>query len=52
MDHCHIIGDIFDRGPGADIIMDHLMHFHSVDIQWGNHDIVWGWVLHLVHMLV
>ncbi len=37
----HIIGDIFDRGPGADIIMDRLMEHHSVDIQWGNHDIVW-----------
>jgi fructose-1,6-bisphosphatase-3 len=37
----HIIGDIFDRGPGADIIMDRLIEHHSVDIQWGNHDIVW-----------
>lgn len=41
VDHLHIVGDIFDRGPGADIIMDLLMHYHSVDIQWGNHDIVW-----------
>lgn len=37
----HIIGDIYDRGPGAHIIMDTLMAYHSVDIQWGNHDIVW-----------
>ena len=39
--HLHIIGDIFDRGPGAHIILDELMDYHSVDIQWGNHDIVW-----------
>lgn len=39
--HLHIIGDIFDRGPGAHIIMDTLMKHHSVDFQWGNHDIVW-----------
>jgi fructose-1,6-bisphosphatase III len=37
----HIIGDIYDRGPGADIIMDRLVDYHSVDIQWGNHDILW-----------
>ncbi|MBE5040813.1 fructose-1,6-bisphosphatase [Ructibacterium gallinarum] len=37
----HIIGDIYDRGPGAAIIMDTLMQYHSIDIQWGNHDIVW-----------
>ncbi len=37
----HVIGDIFDRGPGAEAIMDSLMEYHSVDIQWGNHDIVW-----------
>lgn len=37
----HIIGDIYDRGPGAAIIMDTLMRHHSVDIQWGNHDIEW-----------
>lgn len=37
----HIIGDIFDRGPRADIILDRLMKYHSVDIQWGNHDIQW-----------
>ena len=41
VDSLHIIGDIFDRGPRADIIMDELMHFHDVDIQWGNHDVVW-----------
>lgn len=37
----HIIGDIFDRGPRADIILDKLMNYHSVDIQWGNHDVQW-----------
>lgn len=37
----HVIGDIFDRGPGGDIIMDALMKHHSLDIQWGNHDILW-----------
>ncbi len=41
VDHLHIVGDIFDRGPRADIVMDHLMESHSVDIQWGNHDILW-----------
>ena len=41
IDHLHIIGDIYDRGPGAPIIMDKLMDFHSLDIQWGNHDILW-----------
>lgn len=41
IDHLHIVGDIFDRGPGPHIIMDTLMKYHSVDIQWGNHDIVW-----------
>ena len=40
-DHLHIVGDIFDRGPRADIVMDSLMACHSVDIQWGNHDILW-----------
>ena len=40
-DHLHIVGDIFDRGPRADIVMDSLMKCHSVDIQWGNHDILW-----------
>ena len=41
IDHLHIIGDIYDRGPGASIIMDKLMEFHSLDIEWGNHDILW-----------
>ena len=41
VDHMHLVGDIFDRGPRADIIMDSLMDYHSVDIQWGNHDILW-----------
>lgn len=41
IDHLHIIGDIYDRGPGPHIIMDELMKYHSIDIQWGNHDIVW-----------
>ncbi|MBR3307881.1 MAG: fructose-1,6-bisphosphatase [Lachnospiraceae bacterium] len=41
VDHLHIVGDIFDRGPGPHIIMDTLMNYHSVDIQWGNHDISW-----------
>lgn len=37
----HVIGDIYDRGPGADRILDMLVDHHSVDIQWGNHDILW-----------
>lgn len=37
----HIIGDVYDRGPGAHLIMDQLLDYHSVDFQWGNHDIVW-----------
>ena len=41
VDHLHIVGDIFDRGPRADIVMDSLMKAHSVDIQWGNHDVLW-----------
>ena len=41
VDHLHIVGDIYDRGPGPHIIMDKLMSYHSVDIQWGNHDVVW-----------
>ncbi len=40
-DHLHIVGDIFDRGPRADIVMDSLMSCHHVDIQWGNHDVLW-----------
>ena len=41
VDHMHIVGDIFDRGPHADRILDRLMGYHSLDIQWGNHDICW-----------
>lgn len=41
VDHLHLVGDVYDRGPHADRIMDDLMTHHSVDIQWGNHDIVW-----------
>lgn len=41
VDHIHIIGDIFDRGPSPHLIMDDLMVHHSIDIQWGNHDILW-----------
>ena len=40
-DQLHIVGDIFDRGPRADIVMESLMASHNVDIQWGNHDILW-----------
>ena len=40
-DHLHIVGDIFDRGPRADIVMESLMNCHNVDIQWGNHDVLW-----------
>ena len=41
IDHLHIVGDIYDRGKGPHVIMDTLSAYHSVDIQWGNHDIVW-----------
>ncbi len=41
IDRLHVIGDIYDRGPGADKILDMLHSYHSVDIQWGNHDISW-----------
>ena len=41
VDHLHIVGDIFDRGPCADMILDLLMEHHSLDIEWGNHDILW-----------
>lgn len=41
IDHLHIVGDIYDRGPGPHIIMDTLCAYHSVDVQWGNHDILW-----------
>lgn len=41
VDHLHIVGDIFDRGGDADKILDLLMEYHSLDIEWGNHDILW-----------
>lgn len=41
VDQLHILGDIFDRGPHADEILDQLMLHHNVDIQWGNHDVLW-----------
>ena len=41
VDHLHILGDIYDRGPAPHFIMDRLMQYHSLDIQWGNHDVVW-----------
>jgi fructose-1,6-bisphosphatase-3 len=41
VDHLHVVGDIFDRGPYPNLVMDTLMRHHSVDIQWGNHDVYW-----------
>jgi len=41
IDSLHIVGDIYDRGPGAHIIMDTLCDYHNVDVQWGNHDLLW-----------
>ena len=41
VDHLHVVGDIYDRGPKPDKIMDTLNNYHSVDIQWGNHDVLW-----------
>ncbi len=41
IDRLHIIGDIYDRGPSAEKVMDVLQNHHAVDIQWGNHDIIW-----------
>lgn len=52
IDKLHIIGDIFDRGPRADIIMDELISMHDVDIQWGNHDISWMGATAGCHALV
>ena len=46
IERLHIVGDIYDRGPYPHIIMDALMEHHSLDIQWGNHDIV----LSLIHI--
>ena len=41
IDLLHVIGDIYDRGPGAHLIMDTLCDYHNFDIQWGNHDVLW-----------
>jgi len=41
IDHLHVVGDIFDRGAGSAQVLDELLQFHSLDIQWGNHDIIW-----------
>ncbi len=41
IDHLHIVGDVFDRGDAPDVIIDKLMKYHSLDIQWGNHDLLW-----------
>ena len=41
VDHLHVVGDIYDRGPEPDKIMDTLINYHSADIQWGNHDVLW-----------
>ncbi|ATO44453.1 fructose-1,6-bisphosphatase [Loigolactobacillus coryniformis subsp. coryniformis] len=41
VDHLHLVGDIYDRGPHPELIMERLMQYHSLDIQWGNHDILW-----------
>ncbi len=41
IDHLHIIGDIYDRGSGPHFVMDRLMKYHSLDIEWGNHDVLW-----------
>ena len=41
IDHLHIIGDIFDRGEHPDLVIEKLKKFHSIDLQWGNHDICW-----------
>lgn len=41
IDHLHIVGDVYDRGPGAQHIMDTILNYHHVDIQWGNHDVLW-----------
>jgi fructose-1,6-bisphosphatase-3 len=41
VDHLHVVGDIFDRGSHPEKIMDTLMNYHSVDLQWGNHDVLW-----------
>ena len=41
IDHLHIVGDIYDRGPRPDIVLDSLINIKAIDLQWGNHDVVW-----------
>ena len=41
IDRLHVVGDIYDRGPAPHLIMDCLQEYHNVDIQWGNHDLLW-----------
>lgn len=41
IDRLHLVGDVYDRGPGAHLILDQISQYHDVDIQWGNHDLVW-----------
>lgn len=41
IDRLHVVGDIFDRGPSPEKVMDKLVEYHAVDVQWGNHDIIW-----------
>ena len=41
IDRLHLVGDIYDRGPGAHLILDQISQYHDMDIQWGNHDLVW-----------
>jgi fructose-1,6-bisphosphatase-3 len=41
IDRLHVVGDIFDRGPSPEKVMDKLLEYHSVDVQWGNHDVIW-----------
>ena len=52
VDHLHVLGDIYDRGAGPHLIMDRLCRYHSLDIQWGNHDIIWmGQPQEILHVL-
>lgn len=52
VDHLHVLGDIYDRGAGPHLIMDRLCRYHSLDIQWGNHDIIWmGQQQEILHVL-
>ncbi|MCF7925086.1 MAG: fructose-1,6-bisphosphatase, partial [Candidatus Izimaplasma sp.] len=41
IDRLHVVGDIFDRGPAAHLVLDKMMKYHSLDIEWGNHDVLW-----------